>query len=277
MKTTKRNLAVFIFITLACGWFGVLLDRFLDEQSAGDTLGMGLWLITPFIVTILLRIISRDRKDLGLRLNIKKNLPWYGVALLVYPVVTLICFGAAFLFGQAEFPGDHTTLFAVVASSFLLAFLKNIFEETAWRGYLTPKLLELQLNDWFLYAISGLVWALWHLPYYLAFLPDSFFLSTSRVHFVFIATILMLCWNVMYVELYRLSKSIWVCVLMHAVEDALPTLLVIEGYVVFTQHGSLVFDPTTGIIATLLFLAVGFALRKVRKNTDSRKMTADHS
>ena len=48
-------------------------------------------------------------------------------------------------------------------------FIKNIFEEFSWRGYLTPKLIELKLNDWFIYIISGLVWALWHAAYYLVF------------------------------------------------------------------------------------------------------------
>ena len=35
--------------------------------------------------------------------------------------------------------------------------------------YLTPKLIELKLNDWFIYIISGLVWSLWHAAYYLVF------------------------------------------------------------------------------------------------------------
>jgi hypothetical protein len=94
--------------------------------------------------------------------------------------------------------------------------------------------------------------------------PDSAFVSMSRITFTLIAILTMVCWSVMFVELYRLTKSVWPGVIMHVVEDALPTLLVIEGYLVFTKTGDILFNPTTGIITTILFLGVGFAFRTIR-------------
>ena len=32
---TKRNLIIFIIVTLSCGWLGVLLDSILTEQPEG--------------------------------------------------------------------------------------------------------------------------------------------------------------------------------------------------------------------------------------------------
>lgn len=264
MTKTKRNLAIFTCITLASGWLGVLLDIVLTEQPEGDTLGMGLWLVAPFLTALLLRIISRDGKDMGLNPNIRKGCKWYIAALIIYPAVTLVTVGLAAIFESVEFLGDKTVLLSLMATSFLFAFIKNIFEEFAWRGYLTPKLLELKLNDGLIYIISGLVWTLWHTAYYMVFLPDSYFVSTSRAAFAFTATLLMVCWNVMFVELYRLTKSVWPGVLMHAVEDAVPTLLVTGGYFAFTKIGDVIFNPTTGIIATALFLGIGFVFRAVR-------------
>ena len=46
----------------------------------------------------------------------------------------------------------------------------------------------------------------------------------------------MVCWSIMYVEIYRLTKSVWPCVIMHAIEDAVSTVLVtITGIITLTN------------------------------------------
>jgi Co/Zn/Cd efflux system component len=80
----------------------------------------------------------------------------------------------------------------------------------------------------------------------------------------------MLCWTVVYVELYRLTKSVWSSVVFHAVEDAVPTLLVVQGYLIFTQTGAFLFDPALGgFVAALLFLGRGLKLRSIRIKKES--------
>ncbi|KAB2934592.1 MAG: hypothetical protein F9K24_02115 [Leptonema illini] len=75
----------------------------------------------------------------------------------------------------------------------------------------------------------------------------------------------MTAWSVMFVEIYRLTNSVWPCVLMHAGEDGVPTLLVtISGIVTFTTAGKLWLDPTSSIVATALYLAFGLWLRQKR-------------
>jgi len=77
--------------------------------------------------------------------------------------------------------------------------------------------------------------------------------------------VLMVGWSVMYVEIYRLTRSVWPCVLMHAVEDAFPTLLVtVSGIITFTGKGDFWLNPTSGVITTVLFLGIGLYLRSVR-------------
>ena len=75
----------------------------------------------------------------------------------------------------------------------------------------------------------------------------------------------MTCWTIMFVEIYRLTKSVWPCVIMHAIEDGIPTVLVATGGVItFTKGSDLWLNPVSGIIATVFFLLVGIALRAVR-------------
>ncbi|WP_312473520.1 type II CAAX endopeptidase family protein [Neobacillus sp.] len=267
-KRNKRryNLLIFIIVVLLSGWLGVLLDSILTEQSEDNSLGMGLWLVLPLLTAILLRIISRDWKDIGIKPNFKGNIKWYLVSLVIYPLITIITVGFALLLGCTDLSnGEMYTFFSLAAVSVAGNFIKNIFEEFAWRGYLTPKLIELKFNDWLIYLISGLVWALWHAAYYMVFLPNDYFESISRMGMLLTGCVLMVCWTVMYVEIYRLTKSVWPCVLMHAVEDAFPTVLVTtSGIITFTKNGDFWLNPISGVIATVLFLGIGLLLRSFR-------------
>jgi membrane protease YdiL (CAAX protease family) len=266
MQKTKRNLILFIIITLASGWIGVLVDNLLEEQPRGNSLGMGLWLIIPFLTVIILRTINRDWKDFGFKPHFKGNLKWYLVALAIYPLVTLITVGIALAFGCVDILNfDMKTFLSLAIISMGGNFIKNIFEEFAWRGYLTPKLVELKANDLVIYIVSGLVWALWHSAYYIVFLPDNYFETISRVGMVLTGCVIMTCWTVMYVEINRLTKSVWPCIIMHAAEDAIPTVLVMVGaFITLTNNSDVFLNPITGVVATILFLTIGFVLRTVR-------------
>lgn len=89
-RRDKINLVVFVFVTITAGIFGYLLDQILTEQPAGNSLGMGLWLVLPFLTGIVLRILNKDIKQIGARPNFKNNLKWYAVSVLVFPCVMLI-------------------------------------------------------------------------------------------------------------------------------------------------------------------------------------------
>jgi membrane protease YdiL (CAAX protease family) len=272
-EARKRNsLILFVLVVLASGWIGVLVDSKLPEQPEENSLGMGLWIILPIITMLVLRLMNRDWKDIGILPNFKGNMKWYGAAFAIYPVMTVIIVALALLFNSANILDvEMNSLLSLIAVSVVGNFIKNIFEEFAWRGYLTPKLIELKLNDWMLYLVSGLIWALWHVAYYMVFLPDHYFETTSRMGFVLTGCVLMVAWSVMYVEIYRLTKSVWPCVLMHAMEDGVPTLLLsVEGVITLTKTGELWLSPTTGIITTILFVGFGLWLRSVRIKRDNR-------
>ena len=59
--------------------------------------------------------------------------------------------------------------------------LKNVAEEGAWRGYLTPALIGRQLPDPWVWLIVGMIWSLWHLPYYFWFLDEALLRSVLDV------------------------------------------------------------------------------------------------
>ena len=264
-----RNIIIFTFIAVTCGWLGVLVDKFLEMQPEGESLGMALWLVFPLLTVILLRIFAGDGwKNLGFRPNFKGNAKWYAIALLIYPCVTAVALALGKITGWIDFANFRTEIFF---TGFIVAllpnFVKNIFEESVWRGYLTTKLLNEKVKDIWLYLIVGVIWGIWHLPYYLCFLPEADMfqvLPVGRFTLALVAIITMICWTVMYVEIFRLTKSIWSVVLLHMVEDSLINHLVIDGHITIAAGKEFLISPITGIITSCLYLCVGLILRRIR-------------
>lgn len=266
----KRNIIIFIAIVLVCGWLGVLVDGFIPGQPQGNTLGMGLWLVLPLLTTIVLRSFAGDGwRDIGFMFHLKGNVKWYIVSLLVYPAVTFTVLLISYLFDWMDFSNfEINTVISVFMGSLLIQFVKNLFEESVWRGYLTSKLLVLKVNDFWLYLIVGGIWGAWHMPYFLVFLSESDIISVLPVNrwlFAIVGIVTMIFWTVMYTEIYLLTKSIWPLVLMHTTEDALVNPLILEGYIQVAQGKEFLVSPTAGIITTFLYLIVGLLLRTKRK------------
>ena len=84
-KKIIRNISIFVFVAIICGWFGVFIDMLIPDQPVGDTLGAGIWLVFPLITTIILRIFAGDGwKDMGIKPNFKGNIKWYVILSLYF-------------------------------------------------------------------------------------------------------------------------------------------------------------------------------------------------
>ncbi len=259
------NLSIFAFVVIFSGWAGVILNNIMGERQNEGSLGSGLWLISACLAGIIIRIVNRDWKDFGVLPHFKDNLKWYLFAILVYPVITLIVTGLGLVTGTcsvSEF--DINKLTPIFLSSLVGIFIIKIFEEYSWRGFLTPKLIELNLKDWQIYVLVGIIWTLWHGAYYLVLLPDNTFEGTSRLGMFLSGFIIMGIWGVMYTEVYRLTKSVLPCLIMHVVEDELFMILPSQKAISFDNIGKIFFDLNSGIVTVVLFLMIGLILRQVR-------------
>lgn len=267
-----RNIAVFVMVVVFSGWIGVLVDSILPEQPKGDTLGMGIWLVLPMLTVITIILMSKfNWKDIGIKPNLEGNTKWYVTSVLIYPVVTVI---VLIIGGSTNWIDlsrlDLRALMWAFSSTLLIGFIKNIFEETVWRGFLTSQLVKLNLRDWKIYLIVGFVWGIWHIPYYLFFLLEAdlqVVLPVNLAIFIIVSIMTMTCWSVMYIELYRVTKSIWPCVILHTVEDSLINPLVISGYISIASGKEILISPISGIITSILYLAIGLGIRAYRRHS----------
>lgn len=85
-------------------------------------------------------------------------------------------------------------------------------EEVGWRYIFQPS-LEKHLPYWLASAITAILWAIWHLP---LFFIDGMNKGSSFSHFV----INILALAFVLGAIYRISDSLWLCVLFHAMINA---------------------------------------------------------
>ncbi|EKY15651.1 type II CAAX prenyl endopeptidase Rce1 family protein [Capnocytophaga sp. oral taxon 326] len=271
-KKTLRNVILFSLVAISCGWIGVGVNQLLGEPSNLESLGSGIFIASPIVCMILLRLLGGDGwKDFPLKPRFKQNTRWYIFAIAVYPVVIGITLFVGKLLGWVDVSKfSVATYLPVFATAFLPIFIKNILEETAFRGYLTVKMEQLTKNEWVIYVVVAFVCQIWHLPYNLIFLDDAYqatFFPYSKVLFVFVSFVVIAVWTIMYTEIFFLSRSLLLVVLMHSMKDALNPLIS-EGFTVISPDKTLLVSPLFGLIPTLIYLVIGLYLRRIRKSKE---------
>jgi membrane protease YdiL (CAAX protease family) len=223
---------------------------------------------------LLLRASAGDGwRDFGIKPNFKRNAAWYVIALLVFPVLTALVLIIGGGLGLIAFPDLSLSALGLILQVFALGllpqFIKNIFEEAAWRGYLAPKTSSLRLNDYVGHMIVGFVWGAWHIPYYLYFLgraPLQDFTTLDLAVFIPLTIVVMISWSMVYGEIRLATHSIWPAVLMHVVEDAFLNQLFTEHHIQIVPGTDWLVSPVNGLISIFFFVALGVGLRQLRRN-----------
>jgi membrane protease YdiL (CAAX protease family) len=270
-QKTIKNLIVFIFIALTCGWLGVALNNLMDEPHE-ESLGMLIFISAPLLTVLLLRVFAGDGwKDAGLRPLFTGNIKWYIIALLMFPVLTLTVVFTGYQIGWISLKGfDSSIYLQAFALALIPNFIKNIPEEFVWRGYLTPKLHSLNIRDFKLYILVGIIWGAWHIPYYIYFLDRSIiteFTSESLAMFIGMGFIITIAWSIVFVEIWLITKSIWPAVLMHMVEDAFVNPMILDKSFQILPGKDLLIHPVMGVLSIILYTVVGLGLRRIRIRT----------
>jgi len=147
-KHTGRNLVLFCLSVLGSAVLARVVEPFTVPPGAEPgTPGLGqlLWLVTPLVVALLLRLLGGDGwDDFGLRPRFKGNGFWWLISVVVFPVVMAISVLLGALLGGIQLEWGMFPVFTgALLPALISAALKNVFEEFAWRGYLAPKIYAL--------------------------------------------------------------------------------------------------------------------------------------
>jgi membrane protease YdiL (CAAX protease family) len=150
--------------------------------------------------------------------------------------------------------------------AFAASFVKNIFEEFAWRGYLTARFDALGLNPFLNHLLTGLIWAGWHVPYWLFIVDVQAFTSLDTATFIVVGMLTLSVTAITYGELRLLSQSVWPAVILHSVANAITATLLLDGFVELQGALGVVFSPgNDGILHSVLFALIGVGLHLYRR------------
>jgi membrane protease YdiL (CAAX protease family) len=275
-KRTIRNVLIFWVGMIALPWLGVALDlgKGGDPHDQQNSLGWLLFLVSPLLMTLLLRLFGKDGwRDFGLAPRLRQSAGWYLFALLFHPLTMSLFILAGVAFGVTSLPGLKAGWLGVFGQALLVAiglnFGKNIFEEFAWRGYLTPKINAIARQPLIGHAMVGLIWFSWHLVYYTRLLPtESLQKATGLTLLPFLGLTLLGIFPtaILYGELRLLSGTVWTAVLIHTLANAFfDTLIAQQIFSTPNPTASLLISPGLFSLVTLLVnLAVGLWLHRQR-------------
>jgi membrane protease YdiL (CAAX protease family) len=112
-------------------------------------------------------------KDFGIKPRIKGSMLLYVFSILFFPLMTAVIVGISLGVGWSDMPPSSSPYFAAFGMALLPSFIKNIFEEFAWRGYMAPKLFTLGYNHFLVHITVGGVWVAWHFPYLFLFVDTT--------------------------------------------------------------------------------------------------------
>ncbi len=281
MNKTIRNIIIVAFFAVGGGWLGLWLNQITgNTQPPLQSLGALVWLVTPALSGILLRAFGGDGwKDAGFGLNLISGWKWYLLAILVYPLAALLVFGLATLMGAISVNGFASQGFNAYLSAVGIiaagSLMKNIFEEFAWRGYLTPRLKAAKVPDLLNHFIVGILWWAWHIPYYYFFLErdllDTYLGNLSIPTFLVLALISLLPTSILFGELRLVSKSVWPPFILHNLINGLSMPLILNGFIKLNGSSGTILSPTNdGIITSILLGVAGLFLYRYRMQRESK-------
>jgi membrane protease YdiL (CAAX protease family) len=222
------------------------------------------------LVSLAIRLFSKDWEDSGIKPNFRGNGKWYAFSFLIFPAIVILVLLVALIFGGVSLANFEAGPFfgALVAAFFSFTLVKNIFEEFTWRGYLTPKMNSVVRNPVVGHLLVGLIWSLWHIPYYLTLLDrTSFAAYTSQELAIFLPLVIlgMTLAGILFGEIRLITGSVWPAWLMHMMSNVIILTLLVDGYAKVNSNTEFLFTPSwEGILTMILITLAGFWLYRQR-------------
>lgn len=211
-----RRVVFFSLLAFVITW-AVWVPRAIDSDGLFGELG-AFWTYGPALAAVATAAMTAGRnglRELGSRLTTwRVGWVWYVVAIVgplaIASVIGLVnmAFGGTFAEAIADVVDDG--IGAVALTLVALSLTDGLGEETGWRGYALPRLLEVT-GAVGASIVLGLIWAAWHLP---LFWTDGASLFETSILVLFLrlpATAIMFTW------LFQRTKgSLLLAIVFHA-------------------------------------------------------------
>ena len=254
---------LFSLLIVGIGFICRAIDGW-DIDVMQPQIGQLVWLISPLILAIIFHFTYTKKVNWGFHLQLKKKWYWYVIATLLFPILLLVLVILGINIGSINSlkPIYNFTFLTALLLAIPAQFIKNLFEEFVWRGYLFSSLEQQGIRAWKNDLIVGLVWALWHIPYLDGFTRIYHDLSWTLYLPLFIIGVIATAF--IYGEIRRRSQSVWTAVILHTMANAFTNVLFFEKYIELNSGKEWWSSPTIdnlGYIILIIFTA--FLLAKI--------------
>jgi len=234
METTKQagyRPILFIAITFGITWILAVFHAYQTWFSSDTIPGTIILIIANFFSSAspLVAAIILLRKSLFKGHNLTRFVFGAKPILLSYIIVAALFLFQFLTFFFFRFENNTISINAFIAAWCGQILLGGGMEEGGWRGYLQPA-IEQKVHITITVIIAGLVWALWHLPYF--FLPGT--IHTGGNFGFYIVTTIATAYTL--TAIYKLTGSVLICTLFHGWQNAIvmniPTDMGSAGFLV---------------------------------------------
>jgi len=207
----KSNYAAGLIIVFAVEF--VLRDFLLPENANNISIGLALvgeWVAFCFLVFLWIpKVEKKNIASIGLGRFKRRHLGW---GILVYLLILVASSVSGFLLGSVGLPSLRSLQPMIkgygFATLFGLFLTGTFLEEVFYRGYLIERMAILTRHRWIAAFASWLLFTLVHLKFFgLGPTIDTSVISAALV------------------LLYLKEKSIWPCIVVHGINDALAFLI----------------------------------------------------
>jgi membrane protease YdiL (CAAX protease family) len=170
-RTARRGLAIYFALVVVISGSLEAYYIFINPELLGTLFGLLALMWSPAVASVIARLVLREGfSDVSFRFGGLRTLPWYALGLGVPLAVGILAYGGAWLTGLVGFQGGAGAFLVGLVSAAtwitIYGFIFTAGEEIGWRGYMLTRLIDAGVPRPVL--VSGLIWALWHLPLILA-------------------------------------------------------------------------------------------------------------
>ena len=255
---SRRGVVTYAVGVLVLATLGGLVMTSSDDPSTSA--GALLFVLSPILLAVGLRTIGREGwADAGLRLGRERG--WYAFALLLFPALFAVPIVLGALTGDVHVaPGAGPRFAALLATGFLARMTFAAFEEFGWRGYLEPRLAALGVPALRRHLAVGALWAVWHVPYIVAFGDGYTDLPLAAQLPLF--TVAVLAMAVIWGVTRDRTGSVWPAVLGHGIANAVAFPLLATDVVVIDSPLFFSARPEGLVVLPLLVLTAVAVYRR---------------
>jgi membrane protease YdiL (CAAX protease family) len=197
------------------------------------------------------------------------DLRWYVVVLFSIAIIAYLSIGVGLMLGvpapEISLPNGLPRNGLLIALPIL--FLINSFvggplaEDIGWRGYILPTLRE-RMSAFTASLIIGVIWSIWHLPYFIFPEWNAVVGSIPFLWFMLLTT----SWSVLLAWVYVHTESILMPVLYHAAINTTLGTLGVLGQDDKALRLIIINTAITWVMAGIVVAMYGFDLKRSRMN-----------